>query len=132
MPLNKETGANLSQSVYIYIYMCVWVCVCVFWHYFFVNTYFIQQYRQYLSTQFFIYLFESPHWFYGIRRELVNETPLINWFPSSFCSILGHHQGCVYCKSDKIFAYILLLCKCWTFIIYAGVLSVRSFLNLVL
>ena len=49
---------------------------------------------------------------------LINHPWLIN---SPFCSLLGHHQGCVYCKSDVAFVCPLLLCKYWTFIIYTSV-----------
>ena len=35
---------------------------------------------------------------------------IANCYPSAFCSILGHHQGCVYYKSDVTFAFTLLLC----------------------
>ena len=87
-----------------------------------IYIYFIKQFRHPLSRHFCIYPFKSPSWFYGNRWELVNETPIINWLPSTFCLILGHHQGCVYCKSDELFACTSLLCKCWTFIIFTQLL----------
>ena len=94
------------------VYMCVCVCVCVFGEYFFTNAYFIEPYRHLLSTHFCICSFQLPHWFYGIRRELVNKTPITCCYPSTFCPVLGHHQGCVYCKSGVTFVCTLLLCKC--------------------
>ena len=100
----------------IYIYMCVCVCVCVCVQHFFINAYFIEQYRHLLSTHFYICHFQLPHWFYGIWRELVDETPITNFYLSTFCLILGHHQGCVHCKSDVTFVCTLLLCKCLLFI----------------
>ena len=80
--------------------------------YIFVNKYLIKQYRHPLSTDFCIYPFELPHQYYGSQWELVYKPPIINWFPSTFYQILGHHQGCVYCKSNVTFACTLLLCKC--------------------
>ena len=98
----STTVANFTIYIYIYIY--------IYRQYFFVNTYFIKQYRHPLSTHFCIYPFESPHRFYGIRLELVHEPPIINWFPRTFCPILGHHQWGVYCKSDLIFGGFFWFC----------------------
>ena len=56
----------------------------------------IKQYRHPLFRHFCIYPFKSPYRFYFIQWKLVNKPPIINWFPSTFCLILGHHQGCVY------------------------------------
>ena len=41
--------------------------------------------------------------FYDIRQELINKPSIINCFLRTSCPILGHHQGCVYCKSDVTF-----------------------------
>ena len=54
---------------------------------------------------FCIYPFKLLHSFLGIRRELSNETPIIDWFPTTFCPILAHHQGCVYGKSSMTFVH---------------------------
>ena len=103
--------------IYIYIYVCVCVCVCVCARAAFLNAYFIEQYGHVLSTYFCILSFQLPNWFYSIRRELVDETFMTICYPSSVCSILGHHQGCVYCKSNVTFTCILLLCKCLLFML---------------
>ena len=97
--------------IYIYIYI-----LCVFGQHFFVNAFLIKQYRPVLSTYFCKLLFQSPNWFYGVRQELIEEIPIIICYPSTFCLILGHHLGFVYCKSDVTFACTLLLCKCLLFI----------------
>ena len=81
----------------------------------YIYIYFIEQYRHVLSTYFFICPFQLPNWFYAVQWELVDETPITNCYPSTFCLILGHHQGCVYCKRDVTFACTLLLCKCLLF-----------------
>ena len=72
-----------QNSPYVFNAPCVCACmyIYVYWlfgQHFFINAYFIKQYRHVLSTYFCIYPFELPHWFYGIRRELVDETPIIN------------------------------------------------------
>ena len=74
--------------------VCVCVCVCVC----FGN----------ISSLMNIAL-NNIDMFGSIRRELVDETPITNSYPSIFCLILGHHQGCVYCKNDVTFAYTLQL-----------------------
>ena len=70
-----------------------------------------------LFTYFCICPFQSLKWFYSIRWELVDETLITNCYSSTFCPILGHHQGCVYCESDVTFACKLLFCKCLLFIL---------------
>ena len=79
-----------------------------------------------LSIYFCIYPFQLPNWFYSIRRELVDETPITTCYPSTFYPILGNHQGCVYCKIDVTFVCSLLHCKCLLFILvcYCSVLFV--------
>ena len=101
--------------------MCVCVCRCVFGQYFFVNTSLIKHERHFLSTYFFIHPFKLPPYeFYDIRRELVNKPSIVNSFPNTFgprsWAII---RGCVYCKSDVTFAFILLLCKNLTSIVYS-------------
>ena len=75
------------------------------------NMYLIKQYKYLSPIPFCIYPFESLHRFYDIRRELANKHPMIHWFPSTFCPILGHHPGCVYYKSDVTFARTLPLLR---------------------
>ena len=91
--------------------------MCVFGQHFLINAYFIEQYRQVLSTYFCICPFQLLNWFYGVWQELVDETLITNCCPSTFFLILGYHQGCVYCKRDVIFACTLLLCKFLLFIL---------------
>ena len=63
--------------IYIYIY----ICRCVYLgSIFFINAYFIEQYRHLLSTHFCICPFQLPYRFYGIRQELVDETPITNCY----------------------------------------------------
>ena len=47
------------MSVCLCVYMLV--CLCVFVQHFFLNTYFIKQYRHPLSTNFSVYPFDSSH-----------------------------------------------------------------------
>ena len=56
-------------------------------------------------------MYVLPYWFYNIRRELVDVSSIIIYFPSTFCPTLGHHQGRIYNKSDVTFVFALLLCK---------------------
>ena len=63
----------------------------------------IKQYRYPLSTHFYINPFKLLRRSYVIRQEWIDKTLIINWFPSTFCPILGHHQVCVYCKRGVIF-----------------------------
>ena len=79
--------------------------------------YFIEQYRPLLSTYFCICPFQLLNWFYSIRWELGDETPMTNCYLSTFSPILGHHQRYVYCKSDATFTRKLLRFKCLLFIL---------------
>ena len=67
--------------------------------------------RHFLSTYFIIYPFILPYWFYNIRWGLVDVSPIIIYFPSTFCPTLGHHHERIYYKSDVTFVCTLLLCK---------------------
>ena len=60
-------------SVFIYIYVCVCVCVSVFGQHFFINAYFIKQYRHVLSIYFCICPFQLLNCFYRVWWELVDE-----------------------------------------------------------
>ena len=107
-------------SIHIYIYIYVILQFIIHMRlYIYIYIYLIKQYRQILSTYLCICPFQLPHWFYGngIWWELVDENPITNCFSSTFSPILGHHQGCVYSKSDLTFACTLLLCKYWLFIL---------------
>ena len=143
MILTSEFVGEALLYIHTYIHTCtlVRVCICkkrtrkikkkfecfvnsdrsvcvgvrVFGLHFFVDTYLTKQYRHPTSTHFCIYPFESPHRCFGIWEELVNESPVIIWFPSAFYSILGQHHGCLFSKSDVTLAWTLLLCKCWAF-----------------
>ena len=74
MPIRKSLETYRMHLVYIYIYI-----------YIYINVFFIKQYRQFLSRHLCISPFELPHWFYDIQRELVNETSIPNWYPSTLC-----------------------------------------------
>ena len=49
-----------------------------------------------MSTYFCICPFQLPNWFYCIRRELVNETPITNCYPSTFCARSWSIIRCAY------------------------------------
>ena len=81
-------SALVDASIYIYIYIYIHIYIYIYiytyiyiyiYKYIYIYIYLIKQYWHPLSTNFCIYPFETPHRFYGIRRELVN------WFPSTFC-----------------------------------------------
>ena len=69
---------------------------------------------------FFIHPFKLPYLLYNIWWELVHKLSIINCFPSTFYPILGHHQGCVYSKSDVTFACTFQLVR---MSVYTDVLS---------
>ena len=56
-----------------------------------------------MSTYFLLDLFEFPDYFYRIRGELIYVLTIVVCVPSTFCPILGHHQGKIYYKSDVAF-----------------------------
>ena len=93
--------------------------IYIYWHHFFINTYLIDHDRHFLSTYSFVNPFELPYWSYDIRRELVDKSTIISYFPSTFCPTLGHHQGRIYNKNDVTFVRTLQLCKkCVVSIVY--------------
>ena len=47
--------------------------------------------------------FEFPYYFYRIRGELIKVLSIVVCIPSTFCPILGHHQGRICYKSDVTF-----------------------------
>ena len=65
-----------------------------FWSYFFFAV--CVRERSPLSTYFYFDPFKSSCGCYNIRPELAYKFPVINWFPSTFGSILGRHMGCVF------------------------------------
>ena len=89
----------------------MYVCMYVFFQHSFINTYFVEHKRHFLSTYFLVDSFTLPYSFYNIRRELVEVSSIIIYFPSTFCSTLGHHQGRINNKSDVTLVCTLLLCK---------------------
>ena len=91
------------QYIYIYIYMHILAA--------FLHWYIFEHNRHFLSAYFFVNPFELPYWSFDIRRELVDKSSIINYFPSTFCLTLGHHQGRMYYKSDVTFVCTLLLRK---------------------
>ena len=93
---------KMMNADYIYTYIYVCVCVCI--------------YLGSISSLMHISL-NNIDIFYSIWWKLVDETPITNCYPNTFCPILGDHQGCVYCKRDVTFAGTLLLFKCLLFIL---------------
>ena len=75
------------------------------------HIYLIEYNWHFLSTYLFVNPFELPYWSYDIRRELVDKSSIISYFPSTFYPTLGHHQRRMYYKSDITFVCTLLLCK---------------------
>ena len=61
----------------------------------------------FLSTHFFVNPFELPYWSYDIWLELDDKSSIISYFPSTFCTALGHHQRRMYYKSDVTFVCTL-------------------------
>ena len=52
-----------------------------------------------MPTYFLLDPFEFPYYFYRIRGELIYVLSIVVCIPSTFCRILGHHQGRIYYKS---------------------------------
>ena len=102
------TKQKTLAHIYIYIYIYIYI---LFWQHFFINTNFVEHNRHFLSTYFLVDPFILLYWFYNIRRELVDVSSIIIYFPGTFCPTLGHHQGRIYYKSDITFVCTLLLCK---------------------
>ena len=49
--------------------------------------------RHLLSTHFYFNPFKLPYGCYNIQLKLAPKFSIINWFPSTFGPLLGHHQG---------------------------------------
>ena len=96
----------LFFSFYIYVCVCVCECVCAYIYiYMYIWLKIIDIFCQHI---FFVNPFD---WSYDIRRELVDKSSIISYFPSTFCPTLGHHRGKMYYKSDVTFVCTLLLSK---------------------
>ena len=66
----------------------------------------IEHNRHFLSTYFLLDPFVLLYCFYRIRQGLIYVLSIVLYIPSTFCSILGHHQGRIYYKSVTfVFAY---------------------------
>ena len=68
----------------------------------YIYTNFIKHNGHFLSTYFLLDPFVFWYCFYRIRRELIY---IVVCIPSTFCPILGHHQGRIYYKSDVSFVF---------------------------
>ena len=64
----------------------------------------------------------------NLQRLIRHKTQptIINWLPFTFCPVLGHHQGGVYCKSYMTFAFTLLLHTCLAFIFKFGSIKINT------
>ena len=95
-----KAHTHTHKHIYIYIYIYIWLNI-----------------RNIFAFVFFVNPFKLPYQSYDIRQELVDKPSIISYFPSTFCSTLGHHHGRMYYKSDVTFVCTLLLCKngrlCW-------------------
>ena len=84
---------NWSTDNFVVIYICIWLNIIDI----FVNIFFCS--------------FEFPYRSNDIRRELVDKSSIISYFPSTFCPTFDHHQGRMYYKSDVTFGCTLLFFK---------------------
>ena len=63
----------------------------------------IEHYKYFLPWYFYVNPFELPYRFYDPWQ--VNKASIINYFLSTFCSVLDHHLGFVFSTRDK-FTYL--------------------------
>ena len=91
---------QIKNALYIYIYIYIYIYT-LYIYILYIYIYLIKRYRHLLSRYFCFDLFKSPYECCNIRSELANKPSLINWFPSTFGSILS--QECKYCNSDTTF-----------------------------
>ena len=103
----KKVCKLIVCTSYIYIYIYIYT----YWQHFFINTNFVEYNRHFLSTYFLVDPFMLTYCFYSIRRELIDISSIIVYFPNTFCPTLGHHQGKMHYKSDVTFVCTLLLYK---------------------
>ena len=134
-----------NLSLYIYVYICIhmYLCICLSIYMYLkwneISFIYIYIYiwgrnisslkhicKNFWSTYFCIDPFKLPYRLYDIRLELVNKSSIINWLTSTFCLILSHHQGCVYCKSDVTSECILLFCNS-LYSLYLGIVGAFIF-----
>ena len=81
-----HTQKHTNTHIYIFPY----VDHVIIYIYIYIRL--IEQYRHFFSQYFCIYLFKLPYRCY-IRSKLVDKHSVINWFPSTFCLVFGHHLG---------------------------------------
>ena len=117
VPSGHPCEPSEQYDIYIYIYMCVCECVCVCVCVYLGSISSLMHISLNNIDMFCLHIFvyvlsQLIDWFYGIRWQFFNETPITNCYPSTFCPILDYHQGCVYCKSDVTFACTLLFWNC--------------------
>ena len=95
----------MYMHIYICIYIYIYICIYIYIH---ISLNIIDIFCLHI---FFVDPFILPYWFYNIRRELVDVSSIIIYFPRTFCPTLGNHQGRIYYKSDVTFVCTLLLGK---------------------
>ena len=87
------------------------MCVCVFKQHFLIKAYLIKCYRQPLSIYFCFNPFKFPYSCFDIQLELALKFPVFNWFPSTFMSLSGHHQGGRYILQKYSTVFYLYWCN---------------------
>ena len=103
-----KSDVTFVCTLLLYIYIYIYIYMYIYRQHFFIDTYLIEHNRLF-STYFFVNPFELPYWSYDIRRELVDKSSIISYFPRTFYPTLSHHQGRMYYKSDATFVCTLLL-----------------------
>ena len=96
--LNKSAHTKKSMQTYLMILIYIYIYIYIYWQHFFINRYFVEHNRYFLSTYFFVDPFILPYWLYYIRRELVDKYSIIIYFPSTFFPTLDNHQRSIYYK----------------------------------
>ena len=109
-PSSYDLKSLLFHYIYIYIYIYMYVYICIFRQHFFVDANFIKHNKYFMSTNFLLDPFEFPYYFYRIRGELIYVLSIVVCIPSTYCPILGHHQGKIYYKSDVTFVLAYYYC----------------------
>ena len=109
----KKTALEITNRVnFIHTHRHRHTHTYIYWQHFFIDTYSIEHNRHFFLAYFYVNPFEWLYWSYDIRRELIDKSSIINYFPSTFCPTLGHHQGRMHYKSDVTFVCRLLFCYC--------------------
>ena len=115
----------LKQSVFVQI--TIYSYICVFGQHFFINTYFIEQYRHVLSTYFCICPFQLLNWFYCVQQELVDETPITNCYPSNII------RGVFLAKAMwplHVHYYFVFILVCCCSVLFISIISSSSKIHL--